>query len=380
MDFSLNEEQHSFKTLAKNFAEEKLLPHVKEWDEHQIFPTNALKEAAKLGFGAIYARCLHGGSELSRLDAALIFEELSKACVSTAAYLSIHNMVSALVDNYGNEAQKAQWLPKLASMDCFASYCLTEPSSGSDAASLQTTARREGEYYIVNGSKAFISGGSVSDLYACMVRTGEAGSKGISCLMIEKGTEGLSFGKKEDKLGWRNQPTTMVFFSNCKVPISNQIGELGQGFKIALTALNGGRVNIAACSLGGAQACLDTSIQYMKERKQFNKHLSEFQGLQFKIANMVSELEAARLLVYQAAEMLDKNHPDAALHCAIAKRFASDAAFKISNDAMQLLGGYGYLKEYSIERYFRDLRANQILEGTNEIMMNIIAKKIFEKI
>lgn len=380
MDFSLNEEQHSFKTLAKNFAEEKLLPHVKEWDEHQIFPTNALKEAAKLGFGAIYARCLHGGSELSRLDAALIFEELSKACVSTAAYLSIHNMVSALVDNYGNEAQKAQWLPKLASMDCFASYCLTEPSSGSDAASLQTKARREGEYYIVNGSKAFISGGSVSDLYACMVRTGEAGSKGISCLMIEKGTEGLSFGKKEDKLGWRNQPTTMVFFSNCKVPISNQIGELGQGFKIALTALNGGRVNIAACSLGGAQACLDTSIQYMKERKQFNKHLSEFQGLQFKIANMVSELEAARLLVYQAAEMLDKNHPDAALHCAIAKRFASDAAFKISNDAMQLLGGYGYLKEYSIERYFRDLRANQILEGTNEIMMNIIAKKIFEKI
>lgn len=377
MDFELNEEQHSFQTLAKNFAEQEFLPFAAEWDAKQYFPKDTLAKAATLGFGAIYTQTEYGGTGLSRLDAALIFEQLATACVSTAAYLSIHNMVCALIDKHAKPEQKNKWLPKLCHLSHFASYCLTEPASGSDAAALQTQAVLDGDHFIVNGSKAFISGGSESDIYLCMVRTGEAGAKGISCLLIEKDTPGLSFGKKEEKLGWRSQPTSMVYFSQCRVPVSHLIGDLGQGFKIALNALNGGRVNIGACSLGGAQACIDLSLRYMRERKQFNKTLSEFQGLQFKIANMVSQLHAARLLTYRAADAIDKDHQDAQLHCAIAKRFASDAAFAISNEALQIFGGYGYLKDYPIERYFRDLRANQILEGTNEIMMNIIAKNLF---
>lgn len=379
MDFTLSDEQHAFKELAKNFSEQKLLPYAKEWDEKEIFSISTLRDAAALGFAAIYTHTEFGGTGLKRLDAALIFEELAQGCISTAAFLSIHNMVCSLIDTYGNEQQKKHWLSKLTTMEWLGSYCLTEPHAGSDAASLQTTAIRDGNEYVVNGSKAFISGGSVSDVYVCMVRTGEAGAKGISCLIIPKDTPGLSFGQKEAKLGWRSQPTAMVYFENCKVPITNLIGTENTGFKIALNVLNGGRINIAACSLGGAQACLHLTTRYMKERKQFNKSLTEFQALQFKIADMATELEAARLLVYRAAQAYDDNHPHTPLYCAMAKQFATDAGFKISNEALQIHGGYGYLKDYSIERYFRDLRANQILEGTNEIMRNIIAKCIFSE-
>lgn len=377
MDFQLTEEQHAFKELAKNFSEEKLSPYAKEWDEQEIFPIPTLRAAAALGFAGIYTQQDVGGIGLSRLEAAIIFEELAKGCVSTTAYLSIHNMVCSIIDLYASPEQRQSWLPKLTPMEWLGSYCLTEPGAGSDAASLKTSAERQGDYYILNGSKAFISGGSESDIYICMVRTGEPGPKGISCIFVEKNTPGLSFGKKEQKLGWHSQPTTMVFFENCKVPVANRIGEEGSGFKIALNALNGGRINIAACSLGGAQRCIDLTTQYMQERMQFNKKLAEFQSLQFKMADMVTELEAARLLVYRAAHALDSNQAEAPMFCAMAKRLATDVGFEVVNQALQLHGGYGYLKEYPIERYFRDLRVHQILEGTNEIMRNIIAKNIF---
>ncbi|MBI5447332.1 MAG: acyl-CoA dehydrogenase family protein [Gammaproteobacteria bacterium] len=377
MDFELSDEQYAFKQLAKNFSEQKLAPYAQEWDANEFFSLPTLHEAAALGLAAIYTKHEFGGTGLSRLDAALIFEELAQGCLSTAAFLSIHNMVCGLIDTYANETQRAKWLPSLVSMNWLGSYCLTEPSAGSDAASLKTTALRQDNYYFLNGTKAFISGGSVSDIYVCMVRTGEAGPKGISCIFVEKNTPGLSFGKKEEKLGWCSQPTTMVYFENCKVPIENLIGKEGEGFKIALNALNGGRINIAACSLGGAQACLTKTLRYMKEREQFNKKLAEFQVLQFKVADMLTELEAARLLVYRAAQAYDAQHPDTALYCAMAKRYATDAGFHISDQALQLHGGYGYLKDYGIERHFRDLRANQILEGSNEIMRNIISKQIF---
>ncbi len=320
----------------------------------------------------------NGGSGLSRLDAAILFEELSSACVSTAAYLSIHNMVAWMIDHFGNAEQCNFWLPSLITMENFASYCLTEPGSGSDAASLKTTAIRDGDFYLINGAKSFISGGSVSDLYLCMVRTGEPGPKGISAIIVKKDTPGLSFGKKETKMGWNSQPTTMVFFDNCRVPISHRIGNEGEGFKIALSGLNGGRINIAACSLGGAKACLTLARNYINERHQFGKKLADFEALQFKIADMATELDAARLMVHRGARALDNNHPDAALYCAMAKRFATDIGFSICNDALQLYGGYGYLREYPIERYFRDLRVHQILEGTNEIMRVIIARRILQ--
>ncbi len=378
MDFQLSDEQHAFQKLAKNFSDQMLAPFAAAWDENEIFPIPTLKEAAKLGFGSIYTSAEFGGTALTRLDAALIFEQLAKGCISTAAYLSIHNMVCSLIDHYGLPEQKKKWLPALTTLSYLASYCLTEPSAGSDAASLRTTAQRQGTEYILNGSKAFISGGSVSDVYVCMVRTGEAGAKGISCILIEKGTPGLSFGKKEKKLGWRSQPTTVVFFENCRVPAENLIGAEGEGFKIALNALNGGRVNIAACSLGGAQACLNLSIQYVKAREQFQKKLSALQSVQHKIADMATALSAAQYLVYRAAQALDRHDKNAALYAAMAKKFATDAGFQISHEALQLHGGYGYLKEYAIERYFRDLRANQILEGSNEIMRNVIAKKVLD--
>jgi butyryl-CoA dehydrogenase len=374
MDFTLTQDQRAFQEAAKEFAEKELSPYAKEWDEKHIFPVDTLRKAAALGFGAICVRDDVGGTNLTRLDSAIIFEELSTACVSTAAYLSIHNMVAWLIDQYGNEELRQAWLPRLVTMALLSSYCLTEPGSGSDAASLKTTAVRDDDDYILNGTKAFISGGSTSDIYVCMVRTGGEGPKGISCILVEKNSPGLSFGKKEMKMGWHSQPTTMVFFENCRVPAKNLIGVEGQGFNIALSALNGGRINIAACSLGGAKTCLTLARNYMHERKQFNKKLIEFEALQFKFADMITDLDASRLMVHRAAHALDNKDPNASMYCAMAKRFSTDHCFQICNDALQIFGGYGYICDYPLERYFRDLRVHQILEGTNEIMRLIISR------
>lgn len=374
MQFQLNEEHHTFRDAAAEFARNKLWPNAASWDEQGYFPVDILREAADLGMAGIVAKEDIGGSQLTRLDSALIFEQLAAGCVSTSAFLSIHNMVTSLVDRYAHPSLRAIWGPRLTAMEVFASYCLTEPESGSDAASLKTRAVIEGDDYVLNGSKAFISGGSVSDVYLCMVRTGDDSHLGISCLLIEKGTPGLSFGKLEKKMGWRNQPTSMVYFENCRVPMTNRVGDEGMGFKIALNALNGGRVNIAACSLGGAAACLRLTKSYLLERKQFGKSLSEMQALRFYFADMLTDYEAARLMVYRAAEALDNQDKHAPMYCAMAKRLATDVAFQISDKAMQLHGGYGYLRDYQIERIFRDLRVHQILEGTNEIMREIIAK------
>lgn len=375
----LTNEQEAFQKLAQEFARDEMAPHAKHWDEQHEFPVDTLRKAAELGFASLYVSEESQGAYLSRWDATLIFEELAMACVSTAAYISIHNMVSWIIDHYADDVLKQKYLPKLNTMDFFGSYCLTEPNSGSDAASLKTSAVRDGDHYIVNGTKAFISGGSTSDVYVCMVRTGEPGPKGISCLLVEKETPGLSFGKREEKLGWHSQPTTMVFFENCRVPVSHLIGEEGSGFKIALSALNGGRVNIAACSLGGARACLQHAHRYMHEREQFQHKLSDFQALQFRFADLYTQLEAARLMVWRAARALDTQATDAPLHCAMAKRFATDVGFEISHQSLQLFGGYGYLKEYPIERYFRDLRVHPILEGSNEIMRTIIARHVLSE-
>ena len=366
MDFNFSDDQNSIKELA-------------QWDREAIFPIETLRKAASLGFAAIYTQDEHGGSGLGRVEAAIILEELSAACVSTAAFISIHNMVTWMVDTYGDDPQRAEWIPQLAGMDKIASYCLTEPSSGSDAAALKTTAKKSGDDYILNGSKAFISGGSVSDVYAVMVRTGDDSPKGISCILVEKGTPGLSFGKKEEKLGWNSQPTSTVFFEDCKVPARNLIGGEGNGFKIALNGLNGGRVNIGACSVGGAKAALNYAKQYMHEREQFKKKIADFQALQFRFADMITELEAARLMVYRGAHSIDTDAHDKIMHCAMAKRYASDTCFNVTNQALQLLGGYGYLLEYPVQRYFRDLRVHQILEGTNEIMRLIISRTALDE-
>lgn len=379
MDFSLTPEQLAIRETAQQFAENEMAPYAKEWDEKHIFPIETLRKAANLGLAAICVREDVGGTGLTRLDGVILFEELATACVSTAAYLSIHNMVSSLIDCFANDELRQCWLPKLVTMELLSSYCLTEPSAGSDAASLKTNAIRQGDYYIVNGTKAFISGGGRSDIYVCMVRTGQEGADGISCLLIEKNTPGISFGKPEKKMGWHSQPTTMVFFENCKVPVANLIGEEGQGFKIALSALNGGRINIAACSLGGAKKCLDLTRQYMLNRSQFKQKLADFEALQFRFADMLTDFESSRLMVHRAANALDQQHPHTIMYCAMAKRLASDLCFNISNQALQLHGGYGYIEEYAIERYFRDLRVHQILEGSNEIMRLIIAKHAFRE-
>ncbi|MGQ0674758.1 MAG: acyl-CoA dehydrogenase family protein [Rhodospirillales bacterium] len=376
MSPDLSEEQRAFRGTARDFAAKHFAPYAAEWDEKQIFPADALRAAAALGFAAIYVREDVGGSGLKRLDAAMIFEELATACPSTAAYLSIHNMAAWMIDRFGGEAQRKRFCPKLASMRHFASYCLTEPGAGSDAAALATRAERKGERYVLNGSKAFISGGGTSDVYVCMVRTGEAGPAGISCIAVEKGTRGLSFGKKERKLGWNSQPTAAVIFEDAEVPVDNRIGAEGDGFKIAMAGLDGGRVNIAACSLGGARASLEAARAHMGERKQFGSKLSGFQALQFALADMATELEAARLLVHRAARSLDDSDPDAVMHCAMAKRFATDKCFEIVDRALQLHGGYGYLKDFPVERYLRDLRVHRILEGTNEIMRLIVSRKL----
>jgi butyryl-CoA dehydrogenase len=378
MQFELTSEHRAFQNMAAEFARDKLTPFASEWDEKSYFPIEVFKEAAALGMAGIVARADIGGSGLTRLDCAIIFEQLAVGCISTAAYLSIHNMVTSLIDKYADEDLRAKFGPRLTSMDLLASYCLTEPQSGSDAASLKTRAVIEGDHYVLNGSKAFISGGSVSDVYLCMVRTSESQHRGITCLLIEKDTPGLSFGKLEKKLGWRSQPTAMLFFENCRVPVSNRVGSEGMGFKIALNALNGGRINIAACSLGGAMNCLRLTQSYMHERKQFNKKLSSMQALRFYFADMYTDFEAARLMVYRAADALDEGHPQAPMYCAMAKRMATDVAFQICDKAMQIHGGYGYLADYQIERIFRDLRVHQILEGTNEIMREIIAKSTLD--
>jgi alkylation response protein AidB-like acyl-CoA dehydrogenase len=376
MDFDLTEEQRAFQATARQFARDEMMPHARGWDEGEIFPVEALRKAAALGFGGIYVKEDVGGSALTRLDAALIFEELAQGCTSTAAYISIHNMAAWMIDAFGADAARNKFLPKLCTMEHFASYCLTEPSAGSDAASLTTRARRDGEHYVLDGSKAFISGGGVSDIYVVMARTGEAGPRGISCIVVEKGTPGLSYGAQEKKLGWKSQPTAMVMFENCRVPVSNRIGAEGHGFRIAMAGLDGGRLNIGACSIGGAQFCLDRAVDYMKERKQFGSRLADFQALQFRIADYATELEAARLLLHRAAVAVSEGEPAATRLAAQAKRLATDTGFEVVNGCLQLHGGYGYLRDHPIERVLRDVRVHQILEGTNEIMRLIVSRQL----
>ena len=376
MDFNPTEDQAAFQDAARRFAAEQLAPHAAEWDREAIFPTDVLRQAAALGFGGIYVADDVGGSALSRTDAALIFEALSEGCTSTAAFLSIHNMAAWMIDRFGDADQRRRWLPDLVSMDRIASYCLTEPGSGSDAAALRTRAVRDGDDYVLNGAKAFISGAGVSDLYVAMVRTGEDGPKGVSCLVVEKGTPGLSFGKPEAKMGWNSQPTAQVNFEDARVPVANRIGQEGEGFSIAMAGLDGGRINIAACSLGTAAGALKASLGYMDERKAFGQRLADLQALQFKAADMTTELDAARLMTYRAARSLDAKSPDATMHCAMAKRFATDVGFEVCNQALQIHGGYGYLNDFPLERHVRDVRVHQILEGTNEIMRVIIARKL----
>lgn len=374
MDFQLTEEQIAIQDMARGFATDEMLPHAATWDAETIFPVDTLRQAAALGFAGIYCSEAFGGSDLGRLDAAIIFEELATACPSTAAYISIHNMSSWMIDRFGNDEQRARMLPKLMTMEHFASYCLTEPGAGSDAAALNTRAVRDGDDYVINGEKAFISGGSASDVYVCMVRTGGEGADGITCIVVEKDAPGLSFGKLEKKLGWNSQPTTAVIFQDCRVPVANRIGEQGDGFKIAMQGLDGGRINIGACSVGGARACLELAREHTKTRKQFGQVLADFQALQFYLADMATDLESARVMLHRAAWMLDNGAPGTTTAAAMAKRLATDIGFEVVNRALQLHGGYGYLKEFPVERYLRDLRVHQILEGTNEIMRVIIAR------
>ena len=377
MDFELSEEQQAFQATARSFARDEMMPNARAWDEREVFPVEALRKAAALGFGGIYVKEDVGGSALSRLDAALIFEELAQGCTSTAAYISIHNMAAWMIDTFGGAEARKKLLPKLCAMDHFASYCLTEPEAGSDAANLATRARRDGDHYVLDGSKAFISGGGVSDIYVVMARTGDNGPRGISCIVVEKGTPGLSFGAPEKKLGWKTQPTAMVIFENCRVPVSNRIGAEGQGFKIAMAGLDGGRLNIGACSIGGAQFCLDRTVEYMKERRQFGSRLADFQALQFRVADFATELDAARLLLHRAAVAVGAGEPSATRLAAQAKRLATDTGFEVVNGCLQLHGGYGYLCDHPIERVLRDVRVHQILEGTNEIMRVIVSRAMF---
>lgn len=376
MDFNLSEDQQAFQEMARGFARDVFAPNAEKWDEERIFPVDALRQAAALGFAGIYVGEEHGGSALSRLDAAVIFEELASGCTSTAAYISIHNMANWMIDRFGSDTVRAKFLPKLTTMEHFASYCLTEPGAGSDAAALRTRAVRDGDDYVINGDKAFISGGGRADVYVTMVRTGANGAGGVSCIAIPKDAPGISFGAQERKMGWNSQPTASVQFDNCRVPAENLIGAEGQGFKIAMMGLDGGRLNIGACSIGAARACLEASLDYTADRKQFGKPVGSFQGVQFSLADMATELEAARLMIRQGAAKLDAKDPEATLYCAMAKRFATDAGFNICNQALQLHGGYGYLKDFPIERFVRDTRVHQILEGTNEIMRVVVSRKL----
>ncbi|MDM7849991.1 isobutyryl-CoA dehydrogenase [Pseudochrobactrum kiredjianiae] len=376
MSGELNEEQSSIVAMAADFAAQELAPHALEWDEQKHFPIDVLRKAAALGMGGIYIRDDVGGSGLTRMDAALIFEALSQGCPVIASFLSIHNMCSWVIDAYGSQAQRQKWLPQLTPMELIASYCLTEPSCGSDAANLSTKAVRDGDDYLITGQKQFISGAGASDIYIVMARTGVAGAKGISAFIVPKDAAGLSFGANEKKMGWNAQPTRTVMFDNVRVPAENLIGQEGIGFKIAMSALDGGRLNIAACSLGGAQAAFDKALTYMDERKAFGSKLHQFQALQFRLADMATELEVARTFLHRAARALDRHDADAVKLCAMAKRFVTDAGFNVANQALQLHGGYGYLSEYGVEKLVRDLRVHQILEGTNEIMRVIIAREL----
>lgn len=376
MQFALTEDQLAIREAAERFTADRITPNASRWDEEHHFPKDVVQASAELGFGAIYVSEESGGIGLGRLEAALVFEAMAYGCPSTSAFISIHNMAAWMIDRFGSAELKGRYLPKLVPMEWIASYCLTEPGSGSDAAALRTRAERQGDHYVVSGSKAFISGAGANDLYVTMVRTGGAGPSGISCLVIEKDMPGVSFGANERKLGWRSQPTAQVNFDGVRVPVSNRVGEEGDGFKIAMTGLDGGRLNIGACSLGGAQRCLDEALRYTRERQQFGKAISEFQATQFRLADMETELQAARTLLYSAAEKVTYGAPDKTKFAAMAKRFATDVGSKVVDDALQLHGGYGYLQDYPIERFLRDLRVHRILEGTNEIMRVIIAREL----
>ncbi|XP_033851527.2 isobutyryl-CoA dehydrogenase, mitochondrial isoform X1 [Acipenser ruthenus] len=375
----LTDEQKEFQKVAFDFATNEMAPHMAEWDEKEMFPVDTMRKAAQLGFGGIYVQPETGGSGLSRLDTSIIFEALSTGCVSTTAYISIHNMCAWMIDTFGSEEQRHRYCPQLCSMEKFASYCLTEPGSGSDAASLLTTAKRDGDHYVLNGSKAFISGAGDTDVYVVMCRTGEKGAKGISCLVVEKGTPGLGFGKKERKVGWNSQPTRAVIFEDCAVPVANRLGEEGRGFTIAMKGLNGGRINIASCSLGAAHASVLLARDHLKVRKQFGEPLSNSQFLQFKLAEMATRLVASRLMVRQAALALQEERQDAVTLCSMAKLFATDECFAICNQSLQMHGGYGYLKDYAVQQFVRDIRVHQILEGTNEVMRMIVSRNLLQE-
>jgi alkylation response protein AidB-like acyl-CoA dehydrogenase len=379
MDFALTEDQRAIQEAARAFAEAELAPHSARWDEEKHFPVDVMKAAAEMGFCAIYAGEEHGGMALGRVEAAVIFEELSRGDVSVAAFISIHNMATWMIDGFGSDDLRARYVPSLVSMDRIASYCLTEPGSGSDAAALRTTAVKDGDHYVLNGSKAFISGAGTSDIYVVMARTGGEGAKGISAFVVDKDAPGLSFGAQEKKMGWNAQPTAIVQFDDCRVPAANLLGKEGDGFRYAMMGLDGGRLNIGACSLGGARLALETAQDYVASRKQFGKALAEFQNTQFKLADMATQLDAARLMVLRGAWAIDTAHAEKTKWCAMAKRLATDACFQIADEALQLHGGYGYLKDYPLERIVRDLRVHRILEGTNEIMRVITAREMLRQ-
>ena len=374
--FDLTDDQREIQDLARRFTADAITPHAAEWDEHHIFPRDTIVAAAALGFGAIYVSEDGGGIGLGRMEAALIMEALAYGCPSTSAFLSIHNMAAWMIDRYGSADLKDRYLPSMVTCDRIGSYCLTEPGSGSDAAALKTRAVRDGDYYVVTGSKAFISGGGRNEVYLTMVRTGDEGSKGISCLVIERDMPGVSFGANEKKLGWHSQPTAQVNFDGVRVPAANLVGAEGQGFKIAMSGLDGGRLNIGACSLGGAQRCLDEAIAYTRDRRQFGQAIADFQNTQFVLADMETELQAARMLLYAAAAKVTDQAPDRTKFAAMAKRLATDTGSSVVDRALQMFGGYGYLQDYPIERFWRDLRVHRILEGTNEIMRSIIAREM----
>jgi alkylation response protein AidB-like acyl-CoA dehydrogenase len=375
MNFELTDDQRAIQETAQAFAAEEMAPHSARWDAEKHFPVDVMRKAAELGFGAVYVSDDVGGSGLTRLDASIAFEQLAYGDVAVAAFMSIHNMAAWMIDRFGSDELRRRLLPRMATMELIASYCLTEPNSGSDAASLATSARADGDVYVLNGAKAFISGAGTSDLYLVMARTGGPGPKGVSAFVVENGAPGLSFGAQEKKMGWNAQPTAMVNFDDCRVPAANRVGGEGEGFGIAMAGLDGGRINIASCSLGGAGRALDAARDHLKTRKQFGAALADFQGLQWRLADMATDLEAARLMVRRAAHALDMRDPRATEYCAMAKRVATDAGFEVANQALQLHGGYGYLQDYPLERIVRDLRVHQILEGSNEIMRVIVARE-----
>ena len=376
MDFELNSDQKHYRDLAKSFSDKELKPNAAEWDKEAFFPKETLTKAGELGFLSLYVDTNLGGMGLGRLDASIVFEQLAQGCTSTTAFMTIHNMAIWMVSKFGSEELKTEWFPQLSSGEKLASYCLTEPGSGSDSASLRTTAKKDGDYFILNGSKAFISGSGATDCLVLMARTGDSGAKGISCFLIPADLPGIEYGKNEPKMGWKNQPTRLVSLTDVKVSKKNLVGEEGNGFKIAMQGLDGGRINIATCSIGTAQSALEEAQNYMNQREQFGKKISEFQTMQFKIADMVTELIAARTMTRLAASKVDKNDSEATIYSAMAKRFATDVGFNVCNEALQIFGGYGYIQEYPLERYVRDVRVHQILEGTNEIMKMIIGRRM----